>query len=239
MFFYVNKQAAQQHMLAMLVTLRGDIFQLQRIAIGNRISAIERGVDETSPAALAIMRRWYERFAKLEEEATNDIEDISDGIRIIDRMIKVKGVGRTLASKVVSKVDISKARTVSALWRYAGYAVVNGQRERLVRGERSHFNRQLKTYCYQVATSMMRTGSPYRRVYEDARAGYEAAHPDWTKAHTHNASLRKMIKIWLAHLYLEWRELEGLPARAPYVVDHVPGHTDNYKAADFGWHDED
>lgn len=238
-FFYVNKHAGQQHLLRAFVILRTSVLQQERIALGNRLSAIERGDDQSSPEAIAMLTKWHTRFQELEEQATDDIDLLSEGLEIIDRMTRVKGVGRTLASKIVSMIDISKARTVSALWRYAGYGVVNGQRERLVKGERSHFNRELKTYCYQIGSSMMRTGSPYRAVYESAKEYYQASRPDWTKAHIHNASLRKMVKIFLSHLYVEWRSLEGLPVREPYVVDHVVGHTNTYRPAEFGWHDED
>ena len=83
---------------------------------------------------------------------------------------------------------------------------------------------------------MLRTNSPYRRVYDEARGYYEQAHPDWTKAHQHAAALRKMIKLWLAHLWEVWRKLEGLPVREPYIVASDAKH--HYIAPqEFGWPD--
>ncbi len=41
--------------------------------------------------------------------------------------------------------------------------------------------------------------------------------------HVHNQALRKMIKLFLACLWLKWREAEGLPVTKPYAIDKL-GH---------------
>ncbi len=58
----------------------------------------------------------------------------------------------------------------------------------------------------------------YRRVYDDYKHRLEndPRKKDWTKGHIHNASIRYMIKIFLADLYEHWRPLEGLEAHKPY-----------------------
>lgn len=43
-------------------------------------------------------------------------------------------------------------------------------------------------------------------------------------AHMHTRALRKVAKLFLSHLWLKWREFEGLPVTGPYVED-VLGHT--------------
>ena len=96
------------------------------------------------------------------------------------------------------------------------------------------FNRRLKTACLQVAESFMRADSPYRAVYDDAKEKYERDRPDWPPLRRHRAALRKMIKVWLVHLWETWRELEGLPTRPAYVLEQM-GHTQEYKRQDFGW----
>lgn len=54
----------------------------------------------------------------------------------------------------------------------------------------------------------------------------------WTDNHVHMAALRKMEKIFLAHLWEQWRIAEGLPTRREYVFDCL-GHTSRYEAKDF------
>ena len=45
-----------------------------------------------------------------------------------------------------------------------------------------------------------------------------------SEGHIHNMALRKMIKLFLALLWLVWREAEHLPTRAPYSHEYQ-GHT--------------
>ena len=149
-------------------------------------------------------------------------------------MCAVKGVSFTLAAKVVSLIDIQRASNVSSLWRYAGYAVVDGKRERMHKGEKSHYNRRLKTACFQVAESFLKSRSPYSNVYYEAKEYYLANRPDWTKNHCHLAAMGKCIKIWLEHVWLVWRQLEGLPVNEPYVIAHM-GHVDYITPQEMGW----
>lgn len=220
--------------LRALIDLRDASLQKARIQFGNRLDAIARGDDTATAEVLEILDRWQTRFAELEAEADRDIREMAKDHAIIARMCDVKGVGLILAAKVVAMIDIERANTVSALWRYAGYAVVDGQRERPTKGEKLHYNKRLKTACYLVGTSFLRTGSPYRSVYDDARLYYEANRPEWTKAHQHQAAMRKMIKMFLAHLWLHWRTVENLPTRDLWVMDYG-GHAHYRAPEEFGW----
>jgi hypothetical protein len=42
-----------------------------------------------------------------------------------------------------------------------------------------------------------------------------------SEGHIHNMALRKMIKLFLAHLWLVWREEAGLPLTKPYAIDKM------------------
>ena len=219
--------------LRTLVDLRTTI-QRDRIAFNNRLRAIERGVDVAGERELGVYQRYHNRFSDLEAEITDDLRDLAGDSQIIQRMCAVKGVSFTLAAKVVSLIDISRADHVSNLWRYAGYAVVDGKRERMHKGEKSHYNRRLKTACFQVAESFLKSRSPYSNVYYEAKKYYLANRPDWTKNHCHLAAMGKMIKVWLSHVFLIWRQLEGLPVNEPYVISHM-GHVDYITPQEMGW----
>jgi len=65
---------------------------------------------------------------------------------------------------------------------------------------------------------------PYVTVYHSARSYYQARRPEWTKAHIDVAARRKMVKMFLSHLWVEWRRAAGLPVREPYVAEKL-GHT--------------
>src|SRR5437867_1850418 len=127
-----------------LVDLRDRGIQKMRIAVGNRLSAIERGVDVPTNGSTALWERYDERLKQLEAEMDADIREAVKDIAIVAHMVRVKGVGLMLSAKVVSMVDITRASTVSALWRYAGYGVKDGEREKPIKGEKLHYNARLK-----------------------------------------------------------------------------------------------
>lgn len=217
------------------IDLRNRVIQKERIAFNNRLKAVERGDDVVSDGDRVILESLYNRFVVMEEELDDRIRALTEGIDIIEVMEGVRGVGKLTAAKIVAYIDIHRADTISALWRYAGYGVRDdGTRDRHVAGEISVFNKNLKRECRLLATGLMRANSPYRKIYDDAREYYDANRPDWTAAHKHNAALRKMIKMFLAHLWLVWREFEGLPTREPYVSEKL-GHTHIVAPREMGW----
>lgn len=220
--------------LRTLVDLRDRTLQKSRIAFSNRASAIERGKDDSDPETHAVIERWFQRFNELEAEADHDIAELARHEPIIERLVELKGIGYLLAAKMVAMIDIERANTVSALWRYAGYGVTNGERDRPVKGQKLCYNVRLKTTLYLVGTSFLRCGSPYRAIYDEARVYYDVNRPDWTKAHKHQAAMRKMIKTFLAHLWLEWRTMQDLQTRDLYVMDYG-GHTHYRQPQEFGW----
>lgn len=220
--------------LRTLVDLRG-VVQKQRMAFGNRMDAIFREADVADEITIGLLERWHNRFLDMESDLDKEIKDAIKDVPIINLMTQVKGVGPLLSARVVAMIDIEKSDTVSALWRYCGYGVTpDGTRERPTKGEKLHYNTRLKSSCYNLGRSMLRTNSPYRSIYDSAKAYYEANRPDWTKAHRDMAALRKMVKIFLSHLWLEWRTLEGLPVRNLYVEEYR-GHTHILRPQEFGW----
>ena len=220
--------------LRVLVDLRDKTIQKNRIAFGLRLGAVERGDDTASEQQISILKRYEERFALLESELDDDIRGMVDGLPIYQAMKQVKGVGPSLSARMLAMIDIREADTVSALWRYAGYGCINGERERPVKGETLHYNTRLKATLYVVATSFLKCSSPYRRVYDSAKEYYQANRSDWSKGHIHAASMRKMIKMFLSHFWMVYRELEGLPVRDLYVEEHL-GHKHITTPQEFGW----
>lgn len=220
--------------LRALVDLRDRQIQKARIQFGNRLAAIDNSADPSSRKQRAIVDRWHGVFEQIEEELDRDIADLVRDYPIFDRVTAVKGIGPMLAAKLIAMIDIERADTPSALWRFAGYGVVDGQRERPVKGEKLHYNTRLKTTCYLIGTSFLKAKSPYRDVYDKAKEDYDRTRPEWTKAHKHQAAMRVMIKRFLVHLWLVWRETEGLPTRTPYVQEYM-GHTHIDLPEDYGW----
>jgi hypothetical protein len=183
---------------------------------------------------MRLAKKWLEIYEKLEADVDADIQRIVKDHPMFKQLKVVRGVGPMLAAKMLAMIDIERADSVSALWRYAGYAVIDGQRERPTKGEKLHYNVRLKSTIYLIATSFLKCGSPYRRVYDDAKAYYQANRPDWTKAHIHAAAMRKMSKVFLSHVWSRWRMIENLPLRDLYVTERL-GHKTYFSPEEFGW----
>jgi len=223
-------------LLRALVDLRDRQIQKARVQFELRLKALERGSDvDAGGVQAAVLQKYLDSFQSLEGELDRDIAELVKEHKFYSQLVSVKGVGPMLAAKLIALIDIEKAPTVSALWRYAGYSVgPDGRRERLVKGETRHYNSRLKSTLYLVGCSFLRSGSPYVRIYQEAKLSYKRRHPDWTKAHVHLAALGNMIKLFLAHLWERWRMLEGLPVRPAYILEQG-GHTSVLEPEDFGW----
>lgn len=240
-----------------LIDLRDRTVQKNRIAFQHRVTAVEQGRDTVDPVTHDLLIRYRDRFVDLEEELDKDIIEIAREIPIIEEMVEVKGVGFMLAAKLVAMIDIERCKTVSSLWRFSGFGVVPfcpkcekyldiqlercpecdseviRRAERLRKGEKAHYNTRLKTYCWQVGTSFLKSGSSYRDIYDKAREQYDKRE-DWTDLHRHRAAMRKMIKVFLQHFWLRWRTLEGLPTSEPFIIGK-DGHSTYISGERFGW----
>lgn len=221
--------------LRALVDLRDRQIQKARIQFGNRLDAIMREADEANGLQYELARKYYAIFSDLEAEITADVARIVSGYPIYGELAALRGVGPTLAAKLIALIGaIDQFDTVSKLWRFAGYAVIDGQREYRTAGEEAHYSTRLKTAVYLVGTSFLRASSPYRAVYDRAKARYEETRPEWTPMHRHRAAMRKMVKLFLAHVWERWRTLEGLPIRRAYVHEYL-GHPTVEPPEAYGW----
>jgi len=166
---------------------------------------------------------------------------------------QVKGVGTENIAKVVGLIDITRCEHVSSLWQFAGYGVIDGEAPKRRKGDKLPYCSKLRTMCWRLGGSLMKAKGPYYEYYLQEKEKYEqrarqrgqkivpasqlsvVKGPDGKKrkaesdqfiseGHIHAMALRKMIKLFLAHLWLVWREAENLPTSQPYVQDRL-GHT--------------
>lgn len=198
----------------------------------NRISAIKRGetnLDLKTEVALKII------YDGIVSDAVADMAVFGSQVGPIwDWLLGIKGIGVNLAAKLLSEIDdIERCTTVSKLWRFAGWAVIDGRREYNRPGETSHYNNQLKSVCWQIGDSFIKQQTPiYTGLYYAEKDRLRGLHPDtlcreckelWDKehkakghkqmynpGHLHAMAQRKMVKMFLRHLWLTWRVFEGL-----------------------------
>jgi hypothetical protein len=210
------------------INLKSDLYilenmrlsmQKERIQLGNRLDAINRGVTQIEPAHITYL---FSKVKEIEDYLTETIAEEVQFHEMWDWMSAVKGIGPGLAASLLAYLDIERAPTVSSLWKYCGQGVTDGQRDRPRKGEKLSYNAKAKRVCYLIATSFLRAGSPYRDEYDVAKA-YYTENRDWRPAHVDMASRRKMIKMFLSHMWVVWRYERELEARKPYAMT-VLGH---------------
>lgn len=234
--------------LTELVVLREQIQKL-RVAEGNRVESAMR---LNEPARAAVHRHYQEALEQLETKITKQVEDEVKKHPIWPWIEGIHGIGAVSIGSVIGHIDITKPDTISALWRYAGYGVriiehkacegkgcaecgetgMVGARERPTKGEKLHYNVRLKTMVYRLIDIQIRLRGPYRKPYDEAKFTYSTTR-SWTKMHVELAARRKAAKFFLSHLWMVWREVEGLPTRAPFIAEHSDVQHDIIGPAEF------
>jgi hypothetical protein len=81
--------------------------------------------------------------------------------------------------------------------------------------EPRRYDATAKTICFLIGTSFSRQGGPYKAYYQGAYARYASRHPDWPAKHVVFAAMRVTVKLFLKHLWIVWREAEGMPSAHP------------------------
>lgn len=100
--------------------------------------------------------------------------------------------------------DDRPRRGPAELWAYCGFSPDQKRRK----GERSNWNPTAKMRMRLIAESCVKQmHSPYRAVYDEARASW--ADRDTTDLHKHNHALRVVAKTILRDLWIEAQRLRG------------------------------
>jgi hypothetical protein len=263
--------------------------QRVRIQTGERIRAVVQGRDGSGgleiPAAtdaaellrmicsgeadgpIPLLGRIYRRNWEAERELVSGMRQALARHPAWPWLSAVKGVGPTLAAKLLARLDVRRAATPSAFWAYCGLATVKGieyrcgvcgltvshpesyrvsgthlrlgskracsgelvrargsdsgvrvAQPRPARGQRSAYDQYAKKVCYLIGTSFLKAGGSYRDHYHNQKSRLELERSGWTAARRHLAALRKTEKLFLAHLWLVWREAVGLSVVQPYTA---------------------
>jgi hypothetical protein len=248
------------------------------VRVGTSFDFLVRSVLAIEKARVATqVRKTHLALAKKSDPETDELlvkieelEEYVDGrlAKLIEShpafpwFSQVKGIGRENIAKVLGPIDIQKAATISALWKFCGFSVENGHAPKRVKGGgKLSYNSQLRSLCWRMGSSLLKARGSFYEYYLNEKEKYLARYADQgmkiipaaklpkdkngkrnesegviSEGHVHNQALRKMIKLFLACLWLTWREAEGLPTRSPYPIEKL-GHTgliDPWEMADRG-----
>ncbi|KKL82887.1 hypothetical protein LCGC14_1980250 [marine sediment metagenome] len=128
-------------------------YDLQRLRIQTAGRTLDRATEiELHEVDIAILDNRAKDLNRAEKEALKDVEahlkTMPAFINILADKTRFKGIGPTLAGVILSEVDITRAPTISALWRYAGLAPIPCRR------------------CKLCKDSLVKKGDAYKHEYK-------------------------------------------------------------------------
>lgn len=200
--------------------------QKLRLSTENRLRVYSR-FDLITPPQAAALQAIASDLRREEKRYEGMVADELKGMPIYEVWLKnVKGIGPMMAAGLVAWIDDpGRFDTVSKLWAYA----VGKPGERRIRGTRVGYNPRLKVHCFKVGTQLLKARGEYADLYYRFKETYSLREDlkrikkGSFKLHVHLMAMRKMVKVFLQHLWVRWREVEGLPITKPYVVEKL-GH---------------
>ena len=228
-----------------------------RIRSNNQIRALtESNEPHDILQWLAVENRMLEESIKLALDLYSDHHPVGG------RMRTVIGVGPVIAAGLLAHIDITRAKTAGAIWRYAGLDPTSIWKK----GEKRPFNASLKTLCWKLGESFVKVSgnekSMYGKLYRERKevevAKNEAgdfadqaeaklakfnigkttdAYKAYSTgklppAHVHARAKRYAVKMFLAHLHEIWYEIE-LGEKAP--VPYVMAHAGHTHKIEPDW----
>jgi hypothetical protein len=222
--------------------------QDQRKALSNELRALYKSDEPHDTVAF-----FSAQFELLENEIKKALDAYSDSDQLGRWARSQYGVGPVITAGLLAHIDISRARTAGAIWRYAGL----DPSSKWEKGQKRPWNAHLKVLCWKLGDSFKKFHNQdecfYGKLYEQRKtfeverdeAGGNAATAkntleernirDKATKETYEAghlpagrldlrAMRWAVKIFLAH-YQEvgWTIATGTPPPDPYPISHL-GH---------------
>ena len=207
--------------------------QAARIRAANQIRALTKSGEPHD------VLKWFAIENRVLEESIKMALDLYSGSHSVGRRMRtVIGIGPVIAAGLLAHIDITRAKTAGAIWRYAGLDPTSEWKK----GEKRPFNASLKTLCWKLGESFVKVSgnekSMYGRLYRERKeielAKNEAgdfadqAEAKLAKfnigkttdaykaysigklppAHVHARAKRVAVKMFLSHLHEIWYEME-------------------------------
>ncbi len=133
-----------------------------------RISAVERGVSNLDAQ---LEKDLMERFDIVKEKDQLGRELTKYGSTMGDIWFwctNIRGLknGLITAQLLAQIDDIERFPTIAKLWRFCGWAVIDGKAEKNQEGVPSHYNGRLKGVCFNIAEAFITQQTPgYVDIY--------------------------------------------------------------------------
>lgn len=209
-----------------------------------------RSMGETAEPHAAV--RWFaDNSEMMENQIKLALQKYVQSKPVGQWLMAQKGIGPVISAGLLAHIDIHKAQTAGAIWKYAGIDPT----QKWEKGQKRPWNAQLKVLCWKAGESFVKVSGKedalYGKLYKERKEfehkrneeGYNKevalekakkvgkntdAYKSYSQgklppAHIHARATRYAVKIFLSHLHEVWRKSEGLEVPNPFAIAHL-GH---------------
>lgn len=230
--------------------------QEERKRAGNQVRALAESGEPHDTIAF-----FFDQFSLIEKEIAKSLDTYSAAQPLGEWARSILGIGPVIAAGLLAHIDVARAPTAGAVWRYAGL----DPSSKWEKGQKRPWNASLKVLCWKIGDSFVKVSgnekSLYGRMYRerkvfeverDLSGGHAAAAAEtlqtrkivdpatrkvYESGHLPAGRLdlrarRYAVKLFLAHYHEVGRRQLGLEVPAPYPLAHQ-GHTHRIEPPNF------
>lgn len=153
-------------------------WQEHRIALHAQIRAALADPDDPNAdigTEVELLTHFADQIETLEKQMFRVFDDWTDHQRVGQWAKNQVGVGPTLSAGLIAHVDITRAQTAGAIWRFAGLDPT----VKWEKGQKRPWNADLKVLCWKIGDSFVKTSNhpdsfygplyKQRKTYEQER----------------------------------------------------------------------
>lgn len=179
-----------------------------------------------------VARALRARVIEMRKVYRADMERMGLEIPIVQSAMGVSGVGLLSFLRLAVHIDMKKADTPAALWRYCGFGLHEGNLDRYIRSKHSvpgyfSFSPAANLAVVAMISALCRKGRAYNPTFW--KEYQRQLGNGMTRAIATRRAKRYAMKLFLKHLWLVWRRQDGYPVGQPHVNDTT------YLAVPYGW----
>ncbi len=142
--------------------------QRNRIRAAHQIRSGEKDDEETEPHELLT---WaLDQFETVEKQIPGAMKVYAESTDVGRWLLSIHGIGPVLAAGLLAHIDIERAQTVGAIWRFAGLDPTLKWKAKTKRP----WNARLKTLCWKVGDSFVKQRNSekdtYGKIYDQRKA---------------------------------------------------------------------
>lgn len=198
------------NMLRQLVEARNN-YQESRLSYQKRIKALSKLGFKSSELDEEILRNMKRREGQLTMEYMKIVRKLPIWK---EWLINVQGAGQATMGQLIAYIgDIKDFTSVAKLWSYFGLGIYDGKIQAYKKDHNHNFNGKRRALLYVISKTFVthkHNDCLYADLYDKRKQKYMEKHPDYTKMHIHRMALREVAKVFLKHLWKNWRKIENV-----------------------------